>query len=113
MNETDTPTVRTPSAEGEFPSIAEPAKPKSTALSIAGDILAGAEAIAEFLFGDRRHRRKVYNLVESGQLPVFRLGVNICARKSVLLDWIARQERGEAAAPSMLSKSGDHSSPLR
>jgi len=27
---------------------------------------------------------------------VFRIGVNICARKSVLLEWIASQERGNA-----------------
>lgn len=62
------------------------------ASSLSGDILYGADGIAEFLFGDRKHRRKVYNLVETGQLPVFRLGANICARKSVLLKWISTQE---------------------
>jgi len=60
--------------------------------AIAGDILFGADAIADFLFGDRKFRRKVYNLVESGNLPVFRLGTGICARKSVLIEWIGRQE---------------------
>ena len=59
---------------------------------IAGDILHGADAIAVFLFGDRRHRRRVYNLVDSNRLPVFRIGVNICARRSVLLEWISAQE---------------------
>jgi hypothetical protein len=62
--------------------------------AIAGDILYGADAIAVFLFGDRRHRRRVYNLVDSNRLPVFRVGVNICARKSVLLAWIESQESG-------------------
>jgi hypothetical protein len=73
------------------------------AWSLSGDILHGADTIAEFLFGDRKHRRKVYNLVETGQIPVFRLGANICARKSVLLDWIARQET--AASKSALRNS--------
>jgi hypothetical protein len=68
------------------------------ASSLSDDILHGADTIAEFLFGDRKHRRKVYNLVETGQLPIFRLGANICARKSVLLDWIARQESSASAS---------------
>lgn len=62
--------------------------------AIAGDLLYGADAIALFLFGDRRYRRRVYNLVDGNGLPVFRVGVNICARKSVLLAWIDAQESG-------------------
>jgi hypothetical protein len=58
-----------------------------------GDILYGAAQIAEFLYGDRKFRRKVYNLVETGTLPVFRLGTTICVRKSSLLDWITGQEK--------------------
>jgi hypothetical protein len=61
--------------------------------SLAGDILHGADGIAEFLYGDRKLRRKVYNLVETARLPHFRLGAVICARRSVLLDWIQAQER--------------------
>jgi hypothetical protein len=67
---------------------------------LAGDILHGADAIAEFLYGDRKSRRKVYHLVESANLPVFRLGINICARKSVLLDWIEKQEARQSIARS-------------
>ena len=59
--------------------------------AIAGDILYGADAIALFLFGERKHRRRVYNLVSTNGLPVFRIGVNICARKSVLLAWIEQE----------------------
>lgn len=65
------------------------AQPGATALG--GDILYGAEAIAEFMFGDGKKRRRVYNLADGG-LPVFRIGANICARKSVLLAWIEAQE---------------------
>jgi len=75
-----------PASHGLPPNDIAPARP------LAGDILAGANEIAEFLFGDRKHRRKVYNLVETARLPVFRLGANICARRSVLLAWIAEQE---------------------
>lgn len=71
---------------------------------LAGDILHGADAIAAFLYGDKSHRRKVYNLVETARLPVFRLGVNICARKSVLLGWIEEQERRQAVSGSLLEE---------
>jgi hypothetical protein len=58
------------------------------------DLLRGAEAIAEFLFGDPRERRKVYYLTSEGraQLPHFRLGTIICARKSTLVRWIEAAE---------------------
>ena len=59
----------------------------------APDLLRGAEEIAEFLFGDPDHRRKVYHLAETSRLPVFRLGSLLCARRSTLLDWVAQQER--------------------
>ena len=60
--------------------------------SLVGDILYGADGIAEFLYGESKQRRKVYNLVETERLPHFRLGSMICARKSVLLAWIEAQE---------------------
>jgi hypothetical protein len=70
------------------------AGPGRTGGPLAGDILYGADGIAEFLYGDRKLRRKVYNLVETERLPHFRLGAVICARRSVLLDWIKSQEEG-------------------
>jgi hypothetical protein len=75
------------SIPGENTQLAKPSTP------IAGDILYGADEIAEFLFGSRKHRRRVYNLVDGNGLPIFRIGVNICARKSILLEWIANQEK--------------------
>jgi hypothetical protein len=74
-----------------------PAQPGAAALG--GDILYGAEAIAEFMFGDRNKRRRVYNLADGG-LPVFRIGANICARKSVLVTWIEEQEAKNTRQPS-------------
>jgi hypothetical protein len=61
---------------------------------LADDLLRGAEEIAAFLFGDSKHRRKVYYLVGDAKvrLPHFKLGSIICARKSRLLRWIVEQE---------------------
>jgi hypothetical protein len=59
---------------------------------LADDMLRGADEIAEFIFGNRSHRRKVYYLAECTRIPVFRLGSVLCARRSVLLHWIAGQE---------------------
>jgi hypothetical protein len=58
----------------------------------ARDLLRGADEIAAFLYGDATFRRKVYHLVATSYLPVFKLGSMICARKSVLLKWIEAQE---------------------
>ena len=60
---------------------------------LSADLLRGADAIAEYIFGDRKHRRKVYHLAETTKLPVFRLGALLCARRRVLEEWISEQER--------------------
>lgn len=62
------------------------------ALLPSSDLLKGAAEIATFLFGDVRHRRIVYYLVERKQLPVVRLGCRIYARKSTLLRWLRSRE---------------------
>lgn len=56
------------------------------------DVLKGAAAIAEFLFGTKRRRREVYYLVERNGLPHFKMGTMICARTSTIEAWIKRQE---------------------
>lgn len=60
---------------------------------VSDDLLRGADRIAEYLFGDAGERRKIYHLAEKSRLPVFRLGAVLCARRSVLLGWIEKQER--------------------
>jgi hypothetical protein len=69
-------------------------EPNHTLLSpeLADDLLRGADEIAEFIFGERGSRRKIYYLAETSHLPVFRLGAVLCARRSVLLRWISGQE---------------------
>jgi hypothetical protein len=58
--------------------------------AISDDLLYGAGPIAEFLYGDVKHRRKVYH--NAAALPVFRMGAILCARRSQLVGWIAEQE---------------------
>jgi hypothetical protein len=66
--------------------------------TIAEDLLEGADLIAEFLYGDRNKRRKVYHLASEAKgksrLPVFRMGNILHARKSTLISWIKAQEAG-------------------
>ena len=63
--------------------------------TLAEDLLRGAEEIAIFMFGDVKHRRKVYYLTGEAPkgMPHFKMGSVICARKSTLLNWIVQQER--------------------
>jgi hypothetical protein len=67
----------------------------------AQDLLQGADAIAQFLWGIGAPRRRVYHLAATTNLPVFKIGAMICARRSVLLRWVKLQEDRHAgrAAP--------------
>jgi hypothetical protein len=81
-------------------------------LTVADDLLEGAVAIGRFLvanskaakrLSDKQLARKIYHLVSTSRLPVFRLGSKICARRSALLAWIKRQEErrsGECETPN-------------
>lgn len=60
--------------------------------ALAGDILIGAAAIAEELYGDSKKRRRIFHLVQTSRLPIFRLGSRICIRRTVLRQWITHQE---------------------
>lgn len=55
-------------------------------------ILVGAAAIADYIFGDAKERRKVYHAVAKSRLPVFRIGSVICARPARLDTFIVDQE---------------------
>jgi excisionase family DNA binding protein len=61
--------------------------------TLAADLLRGAEAIAGYLGFPRR---AVYHAVAKNHLPHFRIGDTVCARKSTLQAWIAKQERAVA-----------------
>jgi hypothetical protein len=75
-----------------------------TEFNLADDIMFGGSVIAEFLTGrsDQKAMRKLYHLAsevpEADRLPVFRLGGQLCARKTTLLNWIAERERSARGA---------------
>jgi hypothetical protein len=88
-----------PSAKNGAQAIARQSSP------LADDLLRGAAAIAEFVLGDKRERKKVYHW---GQLPagvkppIFRIGSILCARPSRLIAWIAEQEAAAASSEARL-----------
>ncbi|MGJ4941417.1 DNA-binding protein [Bradyrhizobium sp. HKCCYLS1011] len=63
------------------------------------DLIGGAHRIAEFLFGsaDEQLRREVYHLAEHHDLPVFKIGNKLYARRLKLHAWIEARESGAAA----------------
>ena len=77
--------------------------PLSTKIGAANaeDILYGADAVAEFLFSDRKYRRRVYNLVEGNGLPLFRIGsTSLRAQEHPpRMDCQARARRSSIAEP--------------
>lgn len=65
---------------------------------LAEDLLRGAGAIAAFIYGDEKHRPKVYHAIQADGLPVFRMnGEMVHARKSTILKWIADKENASVA----------------
>lgn len=64
--------------------------------SLSNDLLDGADAIAEFIGLDRK---RVYHLCAQGQLPSFKLGGKLIARKSAILARLEKlEEAGNARA---------------
>jgi len=59
---------------------------------LSSDLLRSASAISTYLYGSPDFRRRVYNLVSTSRLPIFRLGSVICARRSTLDRFIVAQE---------------------
>lgn len=68
--------------------------PSADTATIGDDLLHGAQAIAVFVFGNVKHRRKVYYYAGDAKvrMPAVRIGNAICARKSKLIEWIEAQE---------------------
>jgi hypothetical protein len=97
------PAQRRLSCKEEIQAIAkaEPLSPRPVAVlppatgppELADDLLMGAAAISTFMFGAADQRRRVYWLADIGQLPVFRIGSILCARKSSILKAVELHER--------------------
>ena len=76
------------------------AESHGAAATLADDLLRGAAAIAGFIYGDEKKRRQVYSAAERGEIPVFRDGAIICARRSAILK---HYEAKEAASLRLVS----------
>lgn len=67
-----------------------------TEATLHDDLLIGAAAIADFIYGstEYKYQRRVYYLTTQSkrQLPWFRLGSQIAARRSSIMTWIEAQE---------------------
>lgn len=70
----------------------------SPSSELGDDLLVGAAAIAAFVFGSEKERRRVYYMAEINELPCFQLGTTLCARRSTLMRHIAHRERLTIAA---------------
>jgi excisionase family DNA binding protein len=57
---------------------------------LAGDLLIGADAIAEYT---GLTRRQIYDLSARRVIPSFEIGKTVAARKSTLMKWIEDLER--------------------
>jgi hypothetical protein len=57
------------------------------------DLLRGADQISDFMFGTPKERRQVYHLAEHHDLPVFKMGKTIYARRPKLVEWIEGWEK--------------------
>jgi hypothetical protein len=59
------------------------------------DMLTGAYEIARFVFGNESEtaRKRIYHLAESRELPIFKIGKLLQARKSTLRAVIEERER--------------------
>ena len=84
----------------------------STNPAISDDLLFGAGKIAEFLFGDVRHRRKIYYLTNEAPngIPHFKIGQTTCASKRAILRWITEQEEQNSLNPPALELARDNRS---
>ena len=64
------------------------------------DLLSGADKIAVFMYNDKKKRRSVYHLSDTTDIPIFRVGSQLCARKSQIIAWIEEQEAKQRGRPS-------------
>ena len=66
------------------------------------DLLFGAKEIAAYVFGDAKYSGRVYDLQRRSCYPhrfeMFTMGGTLCARKSSVEAWYARQEEREHAS---------------
>jgi len=68
---------------------------------LSADLLVGAQAIAEFMYGPGANRRRVYALMEkkTNRPPIFCVGATMHARRSSIVAWCEELERRASGQP--------------
>ncbi|ACA18249.1 hypothetical protein M446_3876 [Methylobacterium sp. 4-46] len=61
------------------------------------DVIIGAEGISVAIYGPEEgiretNIRRIYHAIAKGDLPTFKLGGRVHARRSTILAWIEKQE---------------------
>lgn len=71
-----------------------PSGASDTGLPLHDDLMVGADAISEFMFGNaiEGNKRRVYHAADKLGLPCFKMGGSLCARRSTILKWIDEKE---------------------
>ena len=64
-----------------------------TMTNLADDLLMGADAIGDFLGVPKQ---RIYYLANTVEIPFFRMGSTVCARRSRLVEWVEDQEVANA-----------------
>ncbi len=82
-----------------MPNIESAAHHAST--SLADDLLVGADAIAKFTGWSTR---RIFYLNERGELPAFKVGGRLHARKSTLLNWVRSMEKSAENRSQVVGK---------
>ena len=77
--------------------------PIPPAVPASDEMIRGAAAIAEFMFGNRCYRRRVYHLVQTSRIPIARIGSTLCLRPSTYRKWIESQEARALVDPTRKS----------
>jgi hypothetical protein len=68
--------------------------------TFADDLLRGAPAIAEYVYGSKKKQRRVYQDAETGAYPIFYMGKMLCSFKSEIKSTMRKRiaQQGRAAA---------------
>lgn len=68
------------------------------------NVLYGAKAIAAYVFGDEAKWSRIIDmnrrLDEPHRFPMFYIGATLCARRTVIDEWIAAREAANCNAPT-------------
>lgn len=75
----------------------ENVRPANDNKALALDLIRGASDLAQYILGDPTLRRSIYYYAETTDIPVFRIGSMLCARRSMIDAWIDQKVQQRTA----------------